>query len=150
MAEYIFGANILETLTTGIYKDSLTIFRAYIQNACDAIDKAIFLGLLEEDAGKIEIRIGTDSEPRKISIEDNGTGISESEFETVLNSIAQSSKQIDTEKGFRGIGRLCGTAYCRELVFSTTAKGENVTSVMRIDAQKLRSKFYVKTKPKLH
>ncbi len=144
MAEYIVGANILENLTTGMYKDSQIIFREYIQNSCDAIDAAISQKILAADEGKIEIWI--DSDKRQISIEDNGTGISSGEFETILKSIAQSSKQITTEKGFRGIGRLCGLAYCRELIFRTTAQNENVISVMRIDAKKLRRKFYSEKK----
>lgn len=140
MANYVFGANILENLTTGMYKNSQIIFREYVQNSCDAIDKAIALGILPSNAGKIDIWIDVDK--RVISVEDNGTGITTTEFETTLQSIAQSNKQLDTEKGFRGIGRLCGLAYCRELIFSTTAKNENVVSVMRIDAEKLRSRFY--------
>lgn len=144
MAEYTFGANILENLTTGMYKSSQVIFREYIQNACDAIDKAVALGILKDGAGKIEI--WADADKRLISIEDNGTGIPANEFENTLQTIAQSDKQIDSEKGFRGIGRLCGLAYCRELIFSTTARNENVISVMRIDAQKLRSRFYGKIK----
>lgn len=144
MAEYIFGANILENLTTGMYKNSQVIFREYIQNACDAIDAAISQNILAAGEGRIDIWI--EPSENKISIEDNGTGISEKNFETTLKSVAQSSKQLDIEKGFRGIGRLCGLAYCRELIFSATAAGENVISIMRIDAQKLRSKFYGKVK----
>ncbi len=140
MAEYVFGANILENLTTGMYKNSQIIFREYVQNSCDAIDKAVALGILSSNEGNIDIWIDTDK--RFISVEDNGTGITAREFETTLQSIAQSDKQLDTEKGFRGIGRLCGLAYCRELVFSTTAKNENVISTMHIDAEKLRSRFY--------
>ena len=34
------GKNILENLTTGMYYDSKVIYREYIQNACDQIDKA--------------------------------------------------------------------------------------------------------------
>ena len=41
MAEYIFGANILENVTSGMYRESQIIFREYIQNACDALDAAI-------------------------------------------------------------------------------------------------------------
>ena len=140
MAEYVFGANILENLTTGMYKTSQIIFREYVQNSCDAIDKAIAVEILSSNAGKIDIWI--DANKRVISVEDNGTGITEMEFETTLQSIAQSNKQLETAKGFRGIGRLCGLAYCRELIFSTTAKNENVVSIMRINAEKLRSRFY--------
>lgn len=35
------GKNILDNLTTGMYKDSRVIYREYVQNACDQIDKAI-------------------------------------------------------------------------------------------------------------
>ena len=140
MADYVFGANILENLTTGMYKNSQIIFREYIQNSCDAIDKAVALGILSANEENIDIWIDTDK--RFISVEDNGTGITAEDFEITLQSIAQSNKQLDTEKGFRGIGRLCGLAYCRELIFSTTAKNENVVSTMRINAEKLRSRFY--------
>ena len=46
MYEYVFGANILENLTTGMYKDSKVSYREYIQNACDQIDKAVKYGIL--------------------------------------------------------------------------------------------------------
>ena len=144
MANYTFGANIIENLTTGMYKSSQVIFREYIQNACDAIDKAVAFNILKDNEGKIEIWI--DAGKRLITIEDNGTGIPANEFEIILQSIAQSNKKIDSEKGFRGIGRLCGLAYCRELIFSTTTKDENIISIMKIDAQKLRSRFYGKIK----
>lgn len=144
MAEYIFGANILENVTTGMYKNLQIIFSEYIQNACDALDAAILQNILAVGEGRINIWI--EPAKRQIIIEDNGTGISEKNFETTLKSVAQSEKQIDAEKGFRGIGRLCGLAYCRELIFNTTAAGEKVISIMRIDAQKLRSKFYGKVK----
>lgn len=137
MDDYIFGANILENLTTGMYKDSKVSYREYIQNACDQIDKAVSLGILSSiESGKIEIWLSEDD--RTISIEDNATGIKRSEFESTLANIADSKKQIGEDKGFRGIGRLCGLAYCRELVFTSTAKGENVISEMRCNAKKMR------------
>lgn len=137
MDEYVFGANILENLTTGMYQDSKVSYREYIQNACDQIDKAVELGILSSiDEGKIEIWLS--EEDRTISIEDNATGIPQADFEKTLANIADSSKKIGTDKGFRGIGRLCGLAYCRELVFTSTAPGEDVISVMRCDAKKMR------------
>lgn len=137
MDEYIFGANILENLTTGMYKDSKVSYREYIQNACDQIDKAVKIGLLNSiKNGKIEIWL--DVKKRTISIEDNATGIPQSEFESTLANIANSQKHIGEDKGFRGIGRLCGLAYCRELVFTSTAFGESIISEMRCDAQKMR------------
>ena len=47
MKDYVFGANILENLTTGMYQDSKIIYREYIQNACDQVDKAIKDGTLK-------------------------------------------------------------------------------------------------------
>lgn len=137
MDDYIFGANILENLTTGMYKDSKVSYREYIQNACDQIDKAVELGILPSiESGQIQIWLSEDD--RTISIEDNATGIKQSEFEATLANIADSKKQIGEDKGFRGIGRLCGLAYCRELVFTSTAVGEDVISEMRCNAQKMR------------
>ena len=67
MREYIFGANILENLTTGMYQDSKVIYREYIQNACDQIDKAYNIGLLKPNEGRIDIWL--DAEKRTVSIE---------------------------------------------------------------------------------
>ena len=137
MDEYVFGANILENLTTGMYKDSKVAYREYIQNACDQIDKAVQLGILSsKQDGNVEIWLDEDN--RTISIEDNATGISKDLFKKTLADIANSEKKIGTDKGFRGIGRLCGLAYCRELVFTSTAMGEDVISIMRCDAEKMR------------
>lgn len=41
------GKNILENLTTGMYADSKVIYREYVQNACDQIDKAVELGIID-------------------------------------------------------------------------------------------------------
>lgn len=136
MREYIFGANILENLTTGMYQDSKVIYREYIQNACDQIDKAYSMGLLKPNEGRIDIWL--DAEKRTVSIEDNATGIGTADFERTLADIANSDKKLGEDKGFRGIGRLCGLAYCKELIFTSTAAGENTVSIMRCDALKMR------------
>jgi len=134
---YVIGVNILENLTTGMYKDSRVIYREYIQNACDQIDKAEKEHLYAEgQRGCIWIYINQGE--RSITIKDNATGIRERDFETIMGSIADSEKKLGENKGFRGIGRLCGLAYCKELVFRTTALGEKTRSVLRCDAAKLR------------
>lgn len=136
MREYIFGANILENLTTGMYQDSKVIYREYIQNACDQIDKACSMGLLNPNEGRIDIWL--DAENRTVSIEDNATGICAADFERTLADIANSDKKLGEDKGFRGIGRLCGLAYCKKLIFASTAVGEKTVSIMRCDALKMR------------
>lgn len=131
------GKNILDNLTTGMYADSRVIYREYIQNACDQIDKAIKWGILDVNESVVDIFI--DDRERYISIYDNATGVPAEEFIENLGDIANSNKQIGEDKGFRGIGRLCGLAYCKMLKFTSSAKGEPVKSVMICDAQKMRS-----------
>lgn len=135
--DYIFGANILENLTTGMYPDSRVIYREYIQNACDAIDQAIEEGVLNPGEGSIAIWQNKDD--RTVSIEDDGIGIKAKDFVRVLGNIADSDKKVGEDKGFRGIGRLCGLAYCETLVFTTSFKGENTISVMTCDAKLMRA-----------
>ncbi|MBR0260927.1 MAG: ATP-binding protein [Selenomonadaceae bacterium] len=146
MANYVFGANLIENLTTGMYQNPLVIFREYIQNSCDAIDKARADEILAADEGSIEITI--DKDARRITIEDNGTGIPVLDFKPTLTSIAASDKNLESNRGFRGIGRLCGVAYCKELRFTSTAKDEVVQSTMIINAENMCKKFYGKEKIK--
>ena len=136
MDDYVFGANIIENLTTGMYRDSRVIYREYIQNACDQIDIARSIGLLSDGADEIYIQL--DESARIITITDNATGIPGARFRETLANIADSNKHIGEAKGFRGIGRLCGLAYCRELVFSSKAAGENEIYSLRCDAEKMR------------
>lgn len=148
MDKYVFGANILENLTTGMYQDSRVIYREYIQNACDQIDKAEREGLLLQGEGRIHIWL--DSDKRIISIEDNATGIPAADFQKTLSNIADSDKKIGEDKGFRGIGRLCGLAYCKELIFTSTAKGETMISTMRCNAQKMREMIAANVRGEKH
>lgn len=134
--EYVFGANTIENLTTGMYQDSRIIYREYIQNACDSIDKAKKINLLGDKDGFIDIII--DPIKRSIIVEDNATGIPADDFEKTLGDVANSSKKIGEDKGFRGIGKLAGLAYCKKLIFSSSVKGENVISKMECDAVLMR------------
>ena len=131
------GKNILDNLTTGMYSDSKVIYREYIQNACDQIDLAIKLGILSAGEGLVDIF--TDSNRRYISIKDNATAVKAKDFVEDVGDIANSNKEIGRNKGFRGIGRLCGLAYCKTLRFSTSYLGENVKSIMTCNAQKMRA-----------
>ena len=131
------GKNILDNLTTGMYSDSKVIYREYIQNACDQIDLAIQTGLITQNEGSVDIF--TDSHKRYISIKDNATGVRADMFVEDVGDIANSNKQIGKNKGFRGIGRLCGLAYCKTLKFTTSYVGESVKSIMTCDAQKMRA-----------
>lgn len=131
------GKNILDNLTTGMYSDSKVIYREYIQNACDQIDLALSWGLLTSDEANVDICI--DSKKRFISIRDNATGVKSESFIEDVGDIANSNKEIGKNKGFRGIGRLCGLAYCKTLKFITSFSGESIKSIMTCDAQKMRA-----------
>ncbi len=138
------GKNILENLTTGMYADSKATYREYVQNACDQIDKALQMGLVTPNEAEVEIYI--DSKKRYISIVDNATGVTSEQFASQLGDIANSDKTLGVNKGFRGIGRLCGLAYCKTLVFTTSYKGENVKSRMEFDAKLMREMIQSATK----
>src|SRR5688572_21801570 len=130
----VFGKDVLESLTIGMYEDSNFIYREYIQNSADQIDKAIREGLISKEQAAIDI----DFPKRRIVIEDNATGIEMSQVQAVLQNIAQSTKKRGVDKGFRGIGRLGGLAYCSKLIFETSYKGEDKKSILIWDAALLR------------
>ena len=132
----VIGKDVIESLTIGMYEDSRFIFREYIQNSADQIDKAVREGLLEKNQGEIHITI--DAERRKIIIEDNATGIAFEQVQPILQNIAQSTKQRGVDKGFRGIGRLGGLAYCENLIFETSFFNEAKKSILKWDAAKLK------------
>lgn len=132
----VIGKDVIESLTVGMYEDSRFIFREYIQNAADQIDKAVKEGLITKEQGEVHISIIP--EKRSITIEDNATGIAESNVFPILQNIAQSTKKKGVDKGFRGIGRLGGLAYCEKLIFETSFKGESVKSVLTWNAGLLK------------
>ena len=133
--EIKIGKNTLESLTTSMYDDARFIFREYVQNSADAIDKAKTNGLLQ--SGNIYITIETDK--KRIIIEDDATGIEKSKISEYLRNVGMSAKEKGVDKGFRGIGRLGGLGYCKTLIFETSVKGESEKSIVKWNADKLRS-----------
>lgn len=130
------GKDVIESLTLGMYEDCRYVYREYIQNAADAVDKAIANSLMNKGEEAIHIDIDTDN--RRITIEDNATGIAQNEAMKTLRNIAHSTKKRGEDKGFRGIGRLGGLGYCSKLIFETSYSGEPVKSVMTWDAELLK------------
>lgn len=139
------GKDVIDSITLSMYEDPRIIYREYIQNSADQIDIAVQTGVLDDiKSGAIEININKRN--NSISVEDNATGIESSKVENVLKNIAQSSKKRDSNKGFRGIGRLGGIAYCEKLVFETSFKGESLKSTLTWNAQKLKAIINDRTK----
>jgi molecular chaperone HtpG len=137
------GKTVIETLTQGMYEDSRFIYREYIQNSADAVDKAVDNNIIENRAeGKIFIDI--DKSQHVIVIEDNGIGISKKDVYSALGYIALSEKDRNKNKGFRGIGRLGGLGYCDKLIFETSFAGESEKTIMIWNAFALRQKLFDK------
>jgi len=134
--EIIVGKFTLETLTLGMYKNPLVVYREYIQNASDSIDQAISIGLIESEESLI--KVNTNHKNLSIEIQDNGTGVSGKEVYNVLCDIGNARKDYRTNKGFRGIGRLGGLAYCEKLTFKTTYQGEDFASIITWDGVALK------------
>lgn len=129
------GKNIVETLTLGMYTDPRIIFREYIQNAADSIDIAKQNGYyIKGDVPTITIEISS----RNISIEDNGIGIKREKVASKLCDIGKSDKDYSEQRGFRGIGRLGGLAYCQKLIFSTSTLNEDQYTEISFDCNKLK------------
>ncbi len=130
------GKFVIESLTTGMYDNALCVYREYIQNSADSIDKAISLEIVSAKEASIYIQIK--SEEKTIIFHDNAMGISENMVIPILQNIAQSDKEVGKDKGFRGIGRLGGLAYCETLLFETSHKGEATKSIMKWNAKELK------------
>lgn len=130
------GAFVLETLTTGMYTNPLDALREYIQNSLDSIRKAERNGVLGENQGRIVVELSP--EERRLTITDNGFGLKSDEVYDKLISIGMSSKNIEENAGFRGIGRLAGIAYCDELTFRSRAYGEDKCSLVTVNCKKIR------------
>ena len=133
----IVGKNLIEMLMFNIYSDNMVIYREYIQNASDSIHSAIKQGILSPDEAHITVKI----EPYafRITIEDNGIGITAVEAESVLKDIANSAKSgSDSQAGYFGIGRLSGGGYCKKLKFETSFKGEPTKSILVFDVESIR------------
>jgi Histidine kinase-, DNA gyrase B-, and HSP90-like ATPase len=134
----IVGKDVLELLSSSMYVNPLAIYREYVQNATDSIEEATGLGLLSRrEMGRVDIKI--DADKRTVSIRDNGTGIEKAAFTRALVALGASRKRGTKARGFRGVGRLAGLGYCRELVFRSLADGEHVISEMRWDCQRLKT-----------
>ena len=133
--EITIGKFTLETLTSGMYERPKDIYREYIQNAVDSIDSAISQNIVKAEKARIEL--GIDKESRTIRVSDNGTGIGVDYAGKYLLNIGHSPKRFTNARGFRGIGRLAGLAYCHTLIFETSAFGENKRTIIEFDAQTL-------------
>ena len=134
----VVGKKLIEMLMFNLYSDNRVVYREYIQNASDAIHKAIEAGVIGEGEGHITVNI--DKFKRRVEIKDNGIGIKSSEVERILKDIANSGKSSDeSQAGYFGIGRLSGGGYCKKMTFKTSYKGEKTSSILVFDVEGIRA-----------
>lgn len=136
MTDIEVGKFTLESLTTGMYSEPKIIYREYIQNSVDSLDDALRKKIVQKQEMRIDVIV--DAENRRITIIDNGTGLSSDNAASILLNIGSSGKRQNNNRGFRGIGRLGGMSYCNSLVFETSCMGENKKTRVEFDCQKLR------------
>lgn len=132
----IVDKSVVRMFMFDLYSEPRTIFREYIQNAYDAITEAVEQNILTSiKDGMVYVNI--DQTNHIVTVEDNGIGVQSEIAAKVLKSIGVSTKKHKGRAGFMGIGRLVGGGYCRELIFETSAKDENVISKMTFDVPKI-------------
>lgn len=136
MNEPVAGKFLLEILTKGMYSNPMHVYREYIQNSSDSIDKAIEAGILQ--SAEAEIHISIDAKGRSIIIRDNGLGIALNIARIKLMNVGASDKDGTTERGFRGIGRLGGLAYAEKVQFVTSAIGDSTRTIMTCDCVRMQ------------
>jgi Histidine kinase-, DNA gyrase B-, and HSP90-like ATPase len=118
--------SMLETITLALYENPIILFREYVQNALDAHNAAVKMG--KPRLPNIGVNIVVNEEAEKITITDNGYGIeSRQEFQERMLSLGRSHHPADKTLsiGFRGIGRLSGLPFCKQLTFRNKPANSN-------------------------
>lgn len=126
------GKHLIQILMFSLYNDQRIIYREYIQNSYDSINRAVKEGVLSQVKDGV-VQVNIDAAAQRIVIRDNGVGIKCSEVAEKLLNIADSRKDGVTSAGQYGIGRLAGAGFCRWLKFKTSAKGEDRASIISFD-----------------
>ena len=85
---------LLDLMINSIYTNKDIFLRELISNASDAIDKLYYKSLTDEsikvNKDDLEININFDKDLRTITVSDNGCGMTESDLENNLGTIAKS------------------------------------------------------------
>lgn len=127
---------ILSMLMFQLYSDERTIYREYVQNALDSINKALETRVLNQPKDGV-VNIDIDVKHKVIKIKDNGTGIDAEHAVRTLLDISPSTKDGVSQAGMYGIGRLVGGGFCHELIFRTTARGEAIGTQIIFDIDRI-------------
>ena len=138
LPEIVIGKDVLELVSSAMYIDPMTVYREYIQNAADAVDAARAAGMLSAgEPGQVDISIN--AETRTVKIRDNGCGVSFQDFGRKLTALGGSAKRGTSTRGFRGVGRLAGLGYAKELIFRSRVPPESDVSQLCWDCRHLKA-----------
>lgn len=129
------GKTQMQQYMGDLYENPMVVYREYIQNACDAIEDALSMNLIQ-DRKKSTIVVKIDTYNKTISIEDKGVGISKNDIGPYLVDVA-SSKKVN-RAGQYGIGRLNGANYCDKIKYETSYFGEGIMSTLEWDVKRAR------------
>ncbi|WP_267386065.1 molecular chaperone HtpG [Sphingomonas sp. GC_Shp_3] len=95
-------AKLLHLMVHSVYSDKDVFLRELISNAADACEKLRYEGLSDAsllgDDGQPRITVTLDAEARRLTIEDNGIGMTEAELGEALGTIARSGTKAFMDK----------------------------------------------------
>jgi molecular chaperone HtpG len=95
-------AKLLHLMVHSVYSDKDVFLRELISNAADACEKLRYEGLsdasLLSEGGAPRITVTLDAEARRLTVEDNGIGMSEAEMAEALGTIARSGTKAFMER----------------------------------------------------
>lgn len=131
------GADVLGTITSALYEDTIVIFREYVQNSLDAYNEIIDKNIVENiEQGDLNISI--DINKNTITILDDGYGIESKYFESKMLTLGNSNKDRHKKEyiGFRGIGRLSALLFCDKLTFYSKYINEEHINVCEFNGKK--------------
>lgn len=132
-APILVGKDILELLSSSMYVDPMAVYREYVQNAADAFDS------VGSPPDRRRITIAIDRATRTVRVRDAGPGIPAADFLSRMTALGASAKRGTAARGFRGVGRLAGLAYCQELIFRTRSGDDDVISELRWDGRAMKA-----------
>ena len=117
-------ANILETLTSGLYNDVKYAVREYLQNAYDAIIQARLEDLsLMDNSYCVNVEIPRNN--KIITISDNGIGMDLSLL-MEYTSIGGGTKDSPEYAGHKGIGKLSGLRFFNDFKVVSKVHGSTI------------------------
>ncbi|SET57442.1 ATP-binding protein [Nonomuraea wenchangensis] len=130
--EITVGSRIIDDLSSGLYKSPAACLKELINNSYDA------------DATIVRVMVKPDAD--RIIIEDDGEGMTQSQFVSHFSRISESHKRDDSEYtasgrpkiGKIGIGFIAANELCEEMEIYSTTRGSTELLHVTIDFEMMR------------